>query len=146
MVPYRRLYKQMEAVTVLGSLDYTRSRAQHLRHDTSGPQKVRRGGMPAALEKLCDAPNVVQRIITIRRPHQNVDKTHERRVQRVAALVQVVVGKDRTIVLCDGANDRVLGQIRLDDNLAGTIAATGAAGDLFQQIVGALPRPKIGQL
>ena len=102
--------------------------------------------MPAALEKLCDAPNVVLRIITIRRPHQDVGQAHERRIQGVAALAQVVVGKDRAVVLGNGANDRVLGQIRLDDNLAGTIAATGAAGDLFQQIVGALPRPKIGQL
>ena len=39
MVPHGRLHKQMEAVTVLGSLDYTRSRAQHLGHGAPRPQK-----------------------------------------------------------------------------------------------------------
>ena len=48
-------------------------------------------------------------------------------------------------MLGDGANDRVFGQVGLDDDLTGTIAATGTAGYLFQQVVGALPRSKIGQ-
>ena len=146
MVPHGRLHKQMEAVTVLGSLDYTRSRAQHLRHRAPRPQKVGRGGVPAVLEELCDVPDVVLRVVSVRRPNQDVDQANKRRVQRVAALVQVVVGKDRTVVLSDGANDRVLGQIRLDDDLAGAIAATGTARNLLQQVVGALPRSKIGQL
>ena len=136
----------MEAVTVLGSLDYTRSRAQHLRHGAPRPQKVGRGGVPATLEELCDAPDIILRIVAACRPHQNIDQAHERRIQCVAALVQVVVGKDRAIVFGDGADDRVLGQIGLDDNLAETIAATGTARNLLQQIVGALPCPKIGQL
>ena len=136
----------MEAVTVLGSLDYTRSRAQHLRHGTPRPQKVGRGGMPAALKKLCDTSDVVLRVVSVRRPHQDVDQTNKRRVQRVAALVQVVVGKDRTVVLGDGANDRILGQVGLDDHLTGSIAATGTTRHLFQQVVGALPCAKVGQL
>ena len=49
-------------------------------------------------------------------------------------------------MLSDGANDRILGQVGLDDDLAGTIAATGTARDLLQQIVGALPCSKIGHL
>ena len=49
-------------------------------------------------------------------------------------------------MLSDGANDRVLGQVGLDDNLTGAISASGTARDLLQQIVGALPRSKIGQL
>ena len=102
--------------------------------------------MPATLKKLCNAPDVVQRVVSVRRPHQNVDQANKRRVQRVAALVQVIVGKDRTVVLGDGANDRILGQVGLDDDLAGTIAATGTARDLLQQIVGALPCSKIGHL
>ena len=100
--------------------------------------------MPTALEQLCDAPDIVLSVIRVRGPHQNVDQAHEGRIQRVATLVQVVVGKDRTVVLGDGANDRVLGQIGLDDDLARAIAASGTA--LLQQIVGALPRSKIGQL
>ena len=102
--------------------------------------------MPAALEELRDAPDVVLRIIRVRRPHQDIDQAHERRIQGVATLVQVVVGKDRSVVLGDGANDRVLGQIGLDDDLAGAVAAAGAARHLLQQIVGALPCSKIGQL
>ena len=102
--------------------------------------------MPAALEQLCDAPNVILRLVTIRRPHQNVNQAHKRRIQRVATLVQVVVGKDRAIMLGNGANDRVLGQIGLDNDLARAIAAPGTAGDLLQQIVGALPCAKVGQL
>ena len=101
--------------------------------------------MPAALKKLCDTSDVVLRVVSVRRPHQDVDQANKRRVQRVAALIQVVVGKDRTIVLSDGANDRILGQVGLDDNLAGAIAAAGTACNLLQQIVGALPRSKIGQ-
>ena len=99
----------MEAVTVLGSLDYTRSRAQNLRRGTPRPQKVGRGGMPAALEKLRNAPDVVLRILRVRRPHQDIDQAHKRRIQGIATLVQVVVGKDRAVVLGDGADDRVLG-------------------------------------
>ena len=146
MVPHGRLHKQMEAVTVLGSLDYTRSRAQHLRHRAARPQKVGRGSMPTALEELCNAPDVVLRVVSVRRPHQDVDQANKRRVQRVAALVQVVVGKDRTVMLSDGADDRILGQVGLDDDLAGTIAAAGASRNLLQQIVGALPCSKIGEL
>ena len=136
----------MEAVTVLGSLDYTRSRTKHLGHGAPRPQKVGRGGMPATLEELRDATDVVPRVVRVRRPYQDVGQAHEGRIQGVAALVQVVVGKDRAVVLGDGANDRVIGQVGLDDDLAGTIAATGAARNLLQQIVGALPRSKIGQL
>ena len=66
--------------------------------------------MPAALEELPDAPDVVLRVIRVRRPHQDVDQTHEWRIQSVTTLVQVVVGKDRAVVLGDGANDRVLGR------------------------------------
>lgn len=43
-------------------------------------------------------------------------------------------------MLGNGANDRVLGQIGLDDDLAGAIAAAGAPRHLLQQIVGTLPR------
>ena len=88
--------------------------------------------MPAALKKLCNAPNVVLRVVSVCRPHQDVDQANKRRVQRVAALVQIVVGKDRTVVLSDGTNDRILGQVGLDDHLAGTITTTGTAGDLLQ--------------
>ena len=95
--------------------------------------------MPAALEELRDATDVVPRVVRVRRPYQDVGQAHEGRIQGVAALVQVVVGKDRAVVLGDGANDRVIGQVGLDDDLAGTIAATGAARNLLQQIVGALP-------
>ena len=102
--------------------------------------------MPAALKKLCNAPNVVLRVVSVRRPHQDVDQANKRREQRVAALVQIVVGKDRTVVLGDGANNRVLGQIGLDDDLARAITATGTAGDLLQQIVGALPCAEVRQL
>ena len=49
-------------------------------------------------------------------------------------------------MLGNGANDRVLGQIGLDNDLARAIAAPGTAGDLLQQIVSALPRSKIGKL
>lgn len=80
--------------------------------------------MPAALKKLCNAPDVVLRVVSVRRPHQDVDQANKRRVQRVAALVQVVVGKDRTVVLSDGANYRVIGQVGLDDDLAGAITTT----------------------
>ena len=90
--------------------------------------------------------DVVLRVVSVRRPHQDVDQANKRRVQRVAALIQVVVGKDRTVVLSDGANDRVIGQVGLDDHLAGAIAATGTARHLFQQVVGALPCAKVGQL
>ena len=41
---------------------------------------------------------------------------------------------------------RTNGGIGLDDDLAGTIAAAGAARNLLQQIVGALPCAKVGQL
>ena len=102
--------------------------------------------MPATLEELRDATDVVLRVNRVRRPNQDVDQADERRIQRVAALPQVVVGKDRTVVLGNGANDRVLGQIGLDNDLARAIAAPGTAGDLLQQIVSALPRSKIGQL
>ena len=102
--------------------------------------------MPAALKKLCNTPDVVLRVVSVRRPHQDVDQANKRRVQRVAALVQVVVGKDRTVMLSDGANDRILGQVGLDDHLAGTIAATGTARHLFQQVVGALPCAEVRQL
>lgn len=102
--------------------------------------------MPAALEEFRDATDVVLRFVSVRRPHQDVDQANKRRIQRVATLVQVVVGKDRTVVLGDGANDRVLGQIGLDDDLTGAIAATGTARHLFQQVVGALPCAKSGSL
>ena len=49
-------------------------------------------------------------------------------------------------MLSDGANDRVLGQVGLDDDLAGAITTTGTAGDLLQQIVGALPCAEVRQL
>ena len=49
-------------------------------------------------------------------------------------------------MLGDGADDRVLGQIGLDDDLAGTITATSTASYLLEQVVGTLPRAKIGQL
>ena len=49
-------------------------------------------------------------------------------------------------MLGNGANDWVLGQIGLDDDLTRAIAASGTTGDLLQQIVGALPCSKIGQL
>ena len=146
MVPYRRLYKQMEAVTVLGSLDYTRSRTKHLGHGAPRPQKVGRGGMPTALEELRDATDVVLRVVSDRRPHQDVDQANKRRVQRVASLIKIVVGKDRTVMFSDGANDRILRQVGLDDHLAGAIAATGTARHLFQQVVGALPCAKVRQL
>ena len=88
--------------------------------------------MPATLEELCDAPDIVLRVIRVRRPHQNVNQAHKRRIQRFATLVQVVVGKDRAIMLGNGANDRILGQIGLDNDLARAIAAPGTAGDLLQ--------------
>ena len=49
-------------------------------------------------------------------------------------------------MLSDGANDRILGQVGLDDHLTGTIAATGTARRLFQQVVGALPCAEVRQL
>ena len=49
-------------------------------------------------------------------------------------------------MLGDGANDRILGQVGLDDDLAGAIAATCAARHLFQQVVGALPCAEVRQL
>lgn len=100
--------------------------------------------MPATLEELRDATDVVPSVIRVRRPYQDVGRAHERRVQRVAALVRVVVGKDRTVMLGDGANDRVIGQVGLDDDLAGAIAAAGAARNLLQQVVSALPALKSG--
>ena len=87
--------------------------------------------MPATLEELCNATDIILCIIRVRRPHQNVDQTHEGRIQRVTTLVQVVVGKDRTVVLGNGANDRILGQIGLDDDLARAVTATGTTGDLL---------------
>ncbi len=71
-------------------------------------------------------------------PHQHVGEPHIRRVQGLTAHVQIMLGEHRAVMRPDRADDRFVGQVGLDDDAARVLTATGATGDLFEQVERAL--------
>ena len=57
-----------------------------------------------------------------------------------------MLGEHGAVVRLDRTDDRLVGQVGLDDDAARVLTATGATGDLFEQVERALARSEIGHL
>src|SRR5581483_4935428 len=115
-------------------------------------ERRRRGSEDADVAALPRRPpellhNIV-RIIDRRRkrPRANhgVDHRHERRIAHRLAKVDLALVERRIVLLARELDAVVIGIERLDDRFAQLLAATGASGDLPQELKRSLGRSEVG--